>query len=203
LIAQIKESETIRKLHPKFNRALTRREFKFGLYSSLDKNGYLNLRIRALSERNPPIIQIASRNAGEKLLYRLCEKYKLCLRYCFEYKHRHPCRQSLEGGCLGACENGEQAESYNKRATEVLDHYAYQWPDFVVWGKGREEGEKSFVLVNHNQIRGYGFQVENEDPENVMVSCSEHPDSRTILLRYLRGVSQENITVLPASAETL
>ena len=197
LVALLRESDQIKNLRPTYNRTLKRKRMLYGLFATPSDQGYLLLRVRTIRKGETPILRFGSRYAGERLIQRACDKYFLCLRYCFESKYSLSCRHLTGNACLGACEGKELPEKYNFRVKKFIDAHRFHLDSFLVLGKGRQSGEESFVLVESNEVKGFGYLLEgNRDFRSALIECEEHPDSRKILLAQLRKIPRTRLVAL-------
>src|SRR5690606_29177581 len=82
LMAFILEAMEIKRLWPKYNRALKKYEPKFGLFSYEDLLGYKRLVIGKYSKSLLPIQAFATRETGINKLYELARRFGLCADLC-------------------------------------------------------------------------------------------------------------------------
>ena len=82
LIAQLKESQEIKKLNPIFNYTLKTTIFQSQLYSYMDDNGYLNLRIEKVPMEQEEVKNIITTftnyQQAKSLLYKITDEFHLC-----------------------------------------------------------------------------------------------------------------------------
>jgi DNA polymerase-3 subunit epsilon len=75
--------------------------------------------------------------------------------------------------------------------TKAIAKYQYPYPNFLILGHGRMEGEKSVVLVENNQYVGYGYfePIMTGSDLNAIKSCIKpfrnNQDVKSILLSFI------------------
>lgn len=200
LIALLRESEEVKQLKPRFNRALRQNEFPFGLYSYEDEKGYLCLKVVKASENGHlPHTRFANMEKGKAFLFSLIERFELCQNLCGLYATSGACFQHAVGICRGACCGKEKAADYNARVQKALGIVSYEHPSFVVVDKGRHEEEKSLVWVEDGRYVGYGFFDIHQgisELSHLREFVTEYDDNRDvqqILSGYLRNKKVEKL----------
>ncbi|MCK9271468.1 MAG: exonuclease domain-containing protein [Bacteroidales bacterium] len=159
LIALLLESHEIQRHLPVYNRAQRRTMFNFGLFSHLDDDGYLNLKLCKLDDCDgqAPLTTFNSMQAGKNFLFQLCEDYQLCQKLCHLYHTHGSCFQYKIKECHGACIGEESPDHYNARVQQVIERYEYSQPSFLLLGDGRTSEECSVVWVEQGRYHGFGF----------------------------------------------
>lgn len=155
LISWIKEISETKQLQPRFSmsRMLTRYEIIME-----DINGYKALRLKKIRKENPlSVMKMTTFKLGEKILSLITEEFDLCPKFNGLTPSDTKCLSYVVGECRGACEGEESQESYNKRVDLFLERINLDSKDFLLIGKGRSLGEKSFVFVKDGSCKGYGY----------------------------------------------
>ena len=202
LIAQLKESEEIKRLKPLFNYALKRTLFQYQLSSYEDKNGYLNLKIDKADARKRTLITFTNYNQAKSQLFRITEEFQLCQKLTGLYKSDSSCFQYSINKCNGACIGEEDPDSYNNRIQLLIDKHSYINQSMLIIDKGREVDEKSVVLIEKGIYKGYGFfnlnfQVNNlEILRSLIIPMENNRDTQHILQGYLRRNKVQKIVKL-------
>ncbi|WP_430468628.1 exonuclease domain-containing protein [Winogradskyella ouciana] len=192
LVALLKESEEIKKNKPILNRALKRNRFTQGLYSFVDENGYVNLRISHIKPNEKPITTFTNRKSGISFINRMVEVYELCNKLCGIDKSITSCFNYGIESCHGACIGGETPEDYNKRANEVILKNSYDNKNMILIDKGRDVHEKSVVLIEDGIFKGIGFfdlnhQINNREIlESLITPMQNNRDTQHIIQSYMR-----------------
>jgi DNA polymerase-3 subunit epsilon len=198
LIALLHENEEIKRHQPPFNRAQRRTRLKFGIYSEQDGEGYIRFAIKALQEADESLAPYAERGHAEGALQRQVEMFSLCPKLSGLLSCRgEACLYQQIKKCGGAGAGLESPEAYNERAQAAIDHLIYGDASFLVVGEGREEAEKSVVLVENGRYGGFGFfepELTGSSPEAIRQTVqarTETPDVRQIIRGYIRKHPKE------------
>ncbi len=149
LVALLKESEEIKRVKPIYNRALRRTVFTHALYSFVDDNNYINLKIDVVDGRKNPITTFSNRESGKSFITKAVEEYKLCQKLTGLYKTKTSCFNYDIKTCEGACIEKEPAESYNKRVEALINKNSYKNKNMVIIDKGRDIDERSAILIEN------------------------------------------------------
>jgi DNA polymerase-3 subunit epsilon len=163
LIALLLESEEIKTRQPEYNRAGRRSWGTYGIYTDLELDGYLQVKMDRVRKGQEPLISHIGRLQAERIMLRMIEEFELCDLYCGRQKEQRSCFRHQIGKCRGACAGKESPEDYNARVEEALRYFRYHQPNFFILGKGRRPGEESIVCIEEGRYRGFGFF----DPEHV------------------------------------
>lgn len=192
LVALLKENEEIKANKPILNRALKRSQFTQGLYSFVDNNGYINLKISHIIKGQKPITTFTNRKSGISFMTRMIETHELCQKLCSLEKSETSCFNYEIKECHGACVNEEDPEIYNERAKVVIDKNSYDNKDMILVDRGRDIDEKSVVLIEDGMFRGIGFfdlnhQINNRNIlESLITPMQNNRDTQHIIQSYMR-----------------
>lgn len=157
LIALLMEAEEIKKHKPVYNRMRKASEFTHSMDYFMDKRGILNFKIVPYEEAENPVLSFNTYSTARERLDALIDEYTLCLRYCGLTDEEAVCFNHQIKNCNGICCGQEEAEVYNLRANKILDKYVFKDKNFVIVDQGRNEHERSVVLVENRQFAGYGY----------------------------------------------
>ena len=157
LIAQLKESEEIKHNKPLYNRALRKTLFNYQLNSYKDDEGYLNLSIQKADGRKKAITTFTNHQKAKSALFRITEENNLCQKLNSLYETDSSCFLYGLKECNGACINQESPETYNARVQIVIDKYSYENQDMLLIDVGRDLEERSVILIENGQYKGFGF----------------------------------------------
>ncbi len=203
LLALLRESDEIKQQKPLFNRIGRRTVFNWGIFSISDRKGYQRFFIdRIKDNNNQPLDAFSTRDAAVKALTTSAEKYDLCRQLCGLEDKSGPCFNYSVYQCKGACAGAEAPENYNQRTSKMTDSMNFSSQNFVVFDKGRETREKSFVWVERNALKGYGWLTQEEaitHPENLsdyLAGGVDNRDNRHIIRSWLRKKANESTKIL-------
>jgi DNA polymerase-3 subunit epsilon len=150
--ASILESLEIRKHWPIFNTSQKVLEFGFGLFVFDDQQGRKRLFIERLRKNSRPLSRHGLLADAHRVLWRLVRDHDLCAVCCFLQKEG-----SCETGCKGVCRGEESVSEYNQRVEQAISHLQQELPSFAIMEQGRDEGEKTWLLMEEGRFYGMGF----------------------------------------------
>mgnify|MGYP000152928503 FL=1 len=192
LVALLKESEEIKRNKPKLNRALRRTIFTHGLFSFLDSNGYINLKIERIKGNQKPITTFSNINTGKSFINKMIEKEQLCQKLCGLYKTKSACFGYDIKTCLGACVSIESNKTYNKRVLNLIESNNFKDQNMILVDSGREVDERSAVLIENGVYKGFAyfnlnFQINTINVLKSIITPMEHnKDAKHIIQSYMR-----------------
>jgi DNA polymerase-3 subunit epsilon len=192
LIAQLKESEEIKQNKPIYNRALRKTLFNYQLSSFTDKKGYINLKIEKADNSSQAITTFTNYQQAKASLFRITEENQLCQKLTGLYETKNSCFLHSLKECYGACIGEESAETYNDRVQRFLEKYSYENQHMLIIDRGREIEERSVILIENGQYKGFGFynlnyQINNaEILKSIISPMQNNRDAQHIIQSYLR-----------------
>lgn len=192
LIALLKESEEIKINKPKLNRAQRKNIFQWALYSEMDTNGYLNLKLQKADGRKKEIIAFASLEEGKNALFRITSEHELCQKFTGLYQTSKECFQFKIKECDGACIGKISPLEYNERVTTFVQKHLFESENMVIIDKGRTTSERSAVLIENGIYKGYAFYELNfqintiEILKNILIPMQNNRDTKTIIQSHIR-----------------
>lgn len=154
LVALLLEAQEIKKLWPKYNRAMKRVDFRFGLYDFEDRNGILNLVIDKSRKYFRPLLSFSSMYEAREFMNQMIKAYSLDRMYCGFEKLEWVGGQVVQKRRL---EDKKEIHAYNKRVQSAMEDLQQNRESFALIGHGRDQGEQSVVLVEEGRYKGYGF----------------------------------------------
>ena len=196
LIAQLKESQEIKKLKPIFNHALKRTIFQNQLKSFTDEKGYINLKIEKVTSENGEAKNILSTftnyQQAKSFLYKITDDFQLCQKLTHLEKKEGSCFNYGIKMCLGACIDKENSDHYNTRVQQFIDKSSYEHSSMIIIDKGRDVDEHSVILIENGEYKGYGFynlnfQINNSEILKTVINPMKNDrDIQHIIQGYLR-----------------
>jgi DNA polymerase-3 subunit epsilon len=199
LIALLKESEEIKHHRPLFNRSQRRVSFDYGLYVTDNCAGYLCLNIAKHSGTMVPVTTFSDFEESTRFMFDATSKFNLCQKLNGLYNTDGSCFQYSIKQCRGACIGMEPPEDYNRRVEEAIEHYRIKHDDMLIIDKGRNDGERSVVLLEHGKYTGYGFidcDLLSNNLDFIKECVSQYRDNRdvqVIIRNYLKKHKVEKI----------
>jgi DNA polymerase-3 subunit epsilon len=201
LVALLFESDEIKRIKPYYNRQQRRSVFNTGIFVETDKNGYKRLSYGRISDEKIPLIALSNPYKAKGFLYHVVGKYQLCQKLCDLYKSSGSCFDYQVHQCKGACIGKESAESYNARVDKAIEAFSYEHENFVIIGKGREQGERSIIVVEHGRYLGFGFVDETfsasylEDFKSGIKRYNDNKDIQQIIRQHMRTKNADKVLI--------
>nr|WP_321244843.1 exonuclease domain-containing protein [uncultured Psychroserpens sp.] len=192
LVALLKESEEIKRNKPIYNRALRRTTFTHALFSFIDDNGYINLKIEKTNNDEKPITTFSNMQSAKSFMFRVVEHYELCQKLTGLYPTKSNCFNYTIKSCNGACISEETPDDYNKRVEELIAKNSYDNKNMLIIDQGRSVDEKSVIYIENGIFKGLGFYDLNHQITNIKVLESiitpmeNNRDSQHIIQSYMR-----------------
>lgn len=202
LVALLKESEEIKRIKPKFNRALKRKRFTHGLYSFTDENGYLNLKVEHILPKKTYITTFGNLQSAKSFMEKMLEKYSLCQKLTGISSTKSNCFNYSIKKCKGACILEESAEDYNLRVQEFIDHNSYSDRNMAIVDQGRAIDERSVIYIKDGVFKGLGFtelnyQINNSKVlESIISPMENNRDTQHIIQSYLRKHTRAKVIII-------
>ncbi len=202
LIALLLESKEIKGNKPLYNKAQRRTGFQWGIYHSVDENGYMRFECRSANDDDIPLSLFTSRDKARKKAEQMISTYELCQKLCGMYDSPGACFHSQVGICRGACCGKETPEDYNIRASRALDEFIFTGRSFFIIDCGRNPDERSAVKILNGKYVGYGYFNINdlgfgyEAIHDCISSANDNRDIQVIIKGYLKKHKVERIIEL-------
>ncbi len=186
LIALLKEIDEIQLHRPKHNRVHKNDRIRFGLQEGISSNGYRFLRIVHATEDMNYITTFKNLKNARKTLYFFAQKYSLCLKYVGLESPKDTCSNVEINKCLGACAEKETIEHHNARVQQCVDQLRFSSPNLLIVDKGRTPDERSFILIQNSEYKGFGYAELNYQINNLgMVKTIISPMKNSRAARHL------------------
>lgn len=188
LMAYVLETIEIKRLWPKYNRAVKGYEAQYGLYLFEDGKGFYRLGIDRKHKHTPAIYQFYSRHEGTAELKRLIREFDLCNKLCFiDRSADNSCDMPQ---CKGACTGKELPADYNKRVGEAVAQLRKELPSFAIRERSYFNGQDSCILMDDGRFYGMGYVPVDFDAtakDELRKQLQEYPEYdfvRNIIKRY-------------------
>lgn len=192
LIALLKENEEVVKNKPLYNKGGKGKMFSNQLVSSVDEDGYINLRIEKADGRKRALLTFVNYQQAKLTLTKITEENELCLKLNGLQETSGSCAGVKIGKCQGACIQKEPVSEYNDRVKEALEKEYLLNKSQLLIDRGREPEERSIIWIENGTVKGYGFYNLNyqiNKPEilkNILNPISQPKEAKHIIQNYLR-----------------
>lgn len=188
LMASILETIEIKRLWPRYNKAVKGYEASYGLYQFEDGKGYQRLAVDKKHKHLPAVKLYYNRWEAMADLRQVAEQFSLCLKLCFIDRSKDQSCGATH--CLGACTQGEPAVSYNSRVRDALQRLQEELPSFAIRERSWFNDSYSYVLMDEGRFYGMGYLPGGEEVavKNVLRErLQEYPEYdfvRNLVKRY-------------------
>jgi DNA polymerase III subunit epsilon len=208
LIAFLFESHEVKRLWPLYNRQLKTSRGSHILTEYFDGNGVHRLGIVRHNKKFSSLTSFKNFTEGRNWLFSVCEENELCPKCCGLQLVQSECFDFKLKKCRGICAGQEPAEAYNARVKTALETSLGKLETHIIEGRGRNENEKSVVLIDKGEYKGFGYTtVETsaqtvEEAAKIISPYHDNTDTRRILNWYLNSIHTESFPDedLPAQA---
>ncbi|SEI39222.1 DNA polymerase-3 subunit epsilon [Dyadobacter koreensis] len=157
LMAFLLEAVEIKKLWPKYNRAMKRPEPRFALYAYEDSEGFTRLALGKYSKTQQAIQFFDKEADGIRMLRKLVIDYKLSAQRCSYGRYPLFAEGSDQVLLLSNSWQALSYQNYNDLVIEALDHYNSNLASFVILDQGRVPGEQSCIYVKKGRLTRMGY----------------------------------------------
>lgn len=192
LIAQLKEHQEITQNKPTLNTPKRAFSLPYGLFCRKNKDGYLELSIEMIHSKTSYWARYKSKEEGTNVLFEMLEKFCLCSKLTGFSQAPNHCYNFTINKCKGACIKKEPSEQYNQRVWQCIENHTFRNQTFLIIDKGRVPSEKSVILIENGEFKGYGYanlnhQLKNMDIlKNIITPMPSSPKINYLIQNYIR-----------------
>lgn len=191
IVALLKESQEIKNLKPKYNVALKRSSFPFGIIEEHDLFGYHLLRPVKLEAHHKPISTFSSIAETKSYLELFSQKFGLCLGMIGLQKCSRGCLFFGTQQCEGAALCHEEADTYNLKVENALENLRFINRNLLIIEPGPEKNTKHVIAIENGSYLGIGELSEEENPSiseilDSIKTMQDDKDSRGIIGHFIR-----------------
>lgn len=199
LVALLKESEEIKILSPKFNRAQRRIRFNIGIIQYKDQNGYVRLGIdRKSVTKAPSYLKFTSQSEARSFLHYIVKKGNLCQKLVGLQTGKGACFEQQLDMCKGACIKNETPAKYNARVKKTIQASSLAGDSYLIKDIGRNEDEYSVTWVQNGSYKGYGyFSNEIQNSQLIKEGIKRAMDNRDVIGIIKSFLNKNKLEVIP------
>tara|TARA_S200000501_G_scaffold56174_1_gene46413 strand:- start:4723 stop:6111 length:1389 start_codon:yes stop_codon:yes gene_type:complete len=191
LIALLKEQHEIKKNQPRINKDGRYRLYPLGI--RIDKQtSYHQLLLEQVRNDRDYFVVFKNGRVAKQVMNQWMETYELCQKYSSFKEVEGACYAYKNNSCKGACLNEEKPERYNQRVDKLKKKNNYPYRNFLMIDRGRKDGEYSFIYIENQKLKGYGFyelnhQIKNKEKIlNRITAMEDNSDCRALILSYIK-----------------
>jgi len=188
LMAYVLETIEIKRLWPKYNRAIKGYEASYGLYMYEDGNGYLRLAIDRKHKHLSAVKFFYNKYEGMAELKKIANEFSLCHKLCFI--DRSTDVECSSETCKGACGQKEKPLDYNTRVMSAVEQMKKEMPSFAIRERSYFNNQDSCILMEDGKFYGMGYVAPDfdlsskEDLRNKLEMYPEYDFVRSLITRY-------------------
>lgn len=192
LIALLIEAEDIKKHKPLYNRMRKADLFTHAIDYTINKQKVIQFKIVAIDESENALLAFTTYSTARSYLDNWIDEYTLCLQHCCLTDEGSVCFNHQIKQCNGICQGEEDVETYNKRASLILQKYSFEHPDFLLMDKGRTHEERSVILVENGSYAGFTYLDQYTDYQSaeeireVITRSTYYPDTNNMIKAFLQ-----------------
>lgn len=165
LMASVFEAIEIKRLWPKYNRAIKGFKPTFGLYTYEDSNGYLRLVTDRKKKNLKALYTFNSQHEGLTLVKKMVANFNLCNKLSFiDISAVTSCQNET---CGGACTGKLMVKEYNKRVGDAIDSIQKSLLTFAIREQAEHTTDDSCILMEEGRFYGMGYLKKNEDFDTI------------------------------------
>lgn len=200
LIALLKESQEVKTNRPKYNRSQKRTRLQWALYQDMGKDGYLRLTVEKFDRNRKEITAFNSIVEAKSTVHRITQKYGLCPKLTGIDDAKSNCHSYEIKGCDGACIGEISKDEYNLRVRGFIADYTFTDENMIVIDRGRNTSERSAVLIENGEYKGYAFFDLNYQVNNpavfhkILIPMQHNRDTTAIIRMFMR--KQKNYKII-------
>lgn len=193
LIALLLEAEEIKRHKPRYNRMRKQDTFSHCIDWWQDKHHIINFKITEYDQSENAILSFTSYAAARERLETWINEYFLCLKYCGLTGDDSVCFNHQIKTCNGICAGEEEIEVYNQRAGQILTNYTFKQKNFIIMDRGRNNEERSLILVEDGLYKGYGYldsshQIASQEELKYVANAKPYyPDCNDLIRGWMKS----------------
>ncbi|WP_127141697.1 exonuclease domain-containing protein [Flagellimonas marinaquae] len=179
LIAILKAYWEQKKNRPRYNHVSTKKLFTHTIDFSQNGTEHIILDVEKNSSLEHKKMAFNGTDAAKSFLSKISDEFELC-----------PSSLGKEG-CMPQ-QNKGTVMNCNEKVHAVFEKYSIQNKDIALTDRGRQTGERSFILIKNGRLQGFGFvelnhQVNNiHILESIMTPMKSDENTTFIVEAYLR-----------------
>ncbi len=206
LISLLLETSEIKKLQPMFNVMLKSTKNRWCVYRRYNEGGYLEFSygLQGTFEQGEVVEVFSNEKTAKAYILRLARQQGTCSRLLNLDHHGKVCFNFHVKRCRGACNGTQSPESYNQRMAELLELNlnGFEGQHYII-DRGRNEEEKSVILIENGMYKGFGFSHEDDLPtlqdqwSQLIEPAVHYPDHLRIIHEYMLSNQRVKHFILP------
>ena len=198
LIALLKEQNEIKKNRPRINKEGRYRLYPMGIRIDINTD-YHQLVLEQVRKDREYITVFKNGRVAKHILNQWIASNKLCRNHSSLEETNVSCVSLNQNECKESCIGKEKKIEYNKRVAKLADQSSYPYDNFLMIGKGRKDGESSFIYIENQVYMGYGYFELNyqiNTSEKILSRITEMQDNSDCQALILSFIKREKYSKL-------
>ncbi|MDC6364949.1 MULTISPECIES: exonuclease domain-containing protein [Flavobacteriaceae] len=165
LVAILKEYEELRKTRPKHNTISKKKLYSHVI--NFSKNGTPHIILEIVKNKLGKERQIGFNGmpSAKNFLQRISDEFEVCPT---SIGLDLPCNHE-NGVCKEKCTDIADALNYNQKIDNAFSKYSLKNKSIALLDRGRETGERSFILIKNGELQGFGYVELNHQINNIHI----------------------------------
>ena len=198
LIALLKEQNEIKKNRPRINKEGRYRLYPMGIRIDINTD-YHQLVLEQVRKDREYITVFKNGRVAKHILNQWIASNKLCRNHSSLEETNVSCVSLNQNECKESCIGKEKKIEYNKRVAKLANQSSYPYDNFLMIGKGRKDGESSFIYIENQVYMGYGYFELNHQintSEKILSRITEMQDNSDCQALILSFIKREKYSKL-------
>jgi len=186
LIAILKEQHEIKKNQPQMNKDRHYRRYPIGI--RIDKKSfYHQLVLEQVRNNKDYLLVFKNGRVAKQTFTQWVETHQLFHNFSTLQDPDRDCYVKKNDKCKDTCLEEETPQIYNQRLKQIEEKNNYPYDNFLIIGNGRKDAEWSFIYIENQCFKGYGFyelnhQINNKEKIlNRMIAMENNSDCRALI----------------------
>ena len=192
LITSLKEQNETKINAPKLNKSIKFRSYPMGIRLDTAEK-YPKLIIEQAKKEFQYLSVFKNLKNAKSELFNWVKTFGICIQKTNIVENGvGPCSKYVIDKCDGACVGVESQWLYGEKINALLESFKYPFSSFIIVSRGRKTGESSFVYIENNIFKGYGYfdlnyQIKNSKQIISRLICMEdNLDTQKLIRNSLR-----------------
>lgn len=201
LMASILESIEIKRLWPRYNKAVKYQEAIYGLYTYENSAGYLQLAVERKRKYLPAWQYFYQASEAKLAVQEFANRWQLCYKRCqIDRTGNATCRAPH---CSENCSLAASAELWNQRLLQTLEAERCQRSAFLIREPAWQQEQDVCVLVQNGSFYGMGCLPKNQpvhtvdEARHLLSPYPEYESVRNLIRKYALTFPQRIVVLVP------
>lgn len=202
LLALMMEVMEIKRLWPKYNRAMKNKSVSWGIFLYEDRQGYLRFQVNKVIPGLKPLFSFNNHADAWHFLTEKVTAFDLCPKLSGIQKTPGACYDHQFDKCAGACCGKESSTDYNLKVEQCLATVRLLDSKVLIKDTGRTPAEETVMYFENGFLSAFGFidkaliTASNYEILDYLKPVKKVAETSYLLNAYLEKVPKKNIHFL-------